>query len=499
MLSRREFGAATGSLVALQLCRLPAFAQGTLPARRSVGTLAPDDPDLLAYRRAVEAMQALPPTDPRNWQRQAQIHDDHCPHGNWYFLPWHRAYLVAFERICRQLSGKADFALPYWDWTVDRQLPPAFTSGTSVENKLNHPRPGFDPGDSLSDEFVGEEVIRFILDSPDFESLGSRRTAGQNSAALTWLRKGGETTELEGTPHNNVHRILSGDMGGFQSPRDPIFWLHHCNVDRLWAQWNADHLNSDESFWLDMDLSGQFANADGSAWSVKVADMAGRSTDTLGYRYEAAPQIAEVAERDTRLAQFRSLQSGARIRSLEEGGPETVELPGGSRGHLAATTNTRSADKNTPLSIPVKIGTSIEQLVPRQLIAPSGEERSVRSAEALRSGQSPRVTAQILNVEAPRDKSTFIRVFVNHDNLKPDTPISDPHYVTSLAFFAEDHHGDAHDSKRSFSVDITSALAKAERAGSLDGDQIVVQLVVIGEGEVSGTAVTPAAVEVTVL
>ena len=48
---------------------------------------------------------ALPPTDPRNWYRQAIIHLLDCPHANWWFLPWHRGYLLHFEEICRQLSG----------------------------------------------------------------------------------------------------------------------------------------------------------------------------------------------------------------------------------------------------------------------------------------------------------------------------------------------------------------------------------------------------------
>src|SRR5262245_59304005 len=73
--------------------------------RQSLGSLAPDDPILQSYRTAIERMKALPETDPRNWTRQARIHEDFCPHSNWLFLPWHRAYLAAFERIIRQMSG----------------------------------------------------------------------------------------------------------------------------------------------------------------------------------------------------------------------------------------------------------------------------------------------------------------------------------------------------------------------------------------------------------
>jgi tyrosinase len=50
-------------------------------------------------------MLALPPSDPRNWYRQEMIHVLDCPHANWWFLPWHRGYLLHFEEIYRQLSG----------------------------------------------------------------------------------------------------------------------------------------------------------------------------------------------------------------------------------------------------------------------------------------------------------------------------------------------------------------------------------------------------------
>jgi tyrosinase len=120
---------------------LPATEAQAQPAllRRSVGSMAANDPILISYRAAIKAMQALPTTDPRNWTSQAQIHNNFCPHGNWFFLPWHRAYLVAFERLCRQLSGNPNFALPYWDWTANPQLPAAFAAA----NFMGQPNPLF--------------------------------------------------------------------------------------------------------------------------------------------------------------------------------------------------------------------------------------------------------------------------------------------------------------------------------------------------------------------
>jgi tyrosinase len=78
---------------------------------------------LKSYAKAVRAMLALPPEDPRNWYRHAIIHTLDCPHGNWWFLPWHRGYLGWFEQICRELSGDPRFTLPYWDWTAEPRVP----------------------------------------------------------------------------------------------------------------------------------------------------------------------------------------------------------------------------------------------------------------------------------------------------------------------------------------------------------------------------------------
>ena len=106
--------------------------------RRDVNELRQDDTIIKAYRKAVAEMVRLDneePGNPLGWSKQANIHRNFCPHGNWFFLPWHRAYLHYFEDICRKLSGIEEFALPYWDWTRNPQIPAAFWG---EGNPLNH-------------------------------------------------------------------------------------------------------------------------------------------------------------------------------------------------------------------------------------------------------------------------------------------------------------------------------------------------------------------------
>ena len=44
--------------------------------------------------------------------------------------------------------------------------------------------------------------------------------------------------------HNRVHVWIGGDMGPGTSPNDPVFFLNHCNVDRIWSQWQQMHPGS---------------------------------------------------------------------------------------------------------------------------------------------------------------------------------------------------------------------------------------------------------------
>ena len=50
---------------------------------------------------------------------------------------------------------------------------------------------------------------------------------------------------LEGALHGKVHMAVGGNMAGPSSPSDPLFWLHHANIDRLWAAWQSKHAGQD--------------------------------------------------------------------------------------------------------------------------------------------------------------------------------------------------------------------------------------------------------------
>ena len=137
------------------------------------------------YGDAVGKLKLLGPADSRNWLSLADVHRNFCPHGNWYFLPWHRAYLLAIEDICATLVGDPLFALPYWDWTSFRQLPAAFVDDqvAGVSNPLFHLARRMKKNDTLTSMLspfgVDAEVIfgsgnmSTILNQPSFQTFGS--------------------------------------------------------------------------------------------------------------------------------------------------------------------------------------------------------------------------------------------------------------------------------------------------------------------------------------
>jgi tyrosinase len=173
--------------------------------------------------------------------------------------------LLEFERELQAVDPSV--TIPYWDWTVDR-MP---TSTLWQANFLGGNGTGSD--DRVADgPFAGQNgrwriTIADEVGSPDFlrRNMGGQDTARNlptsdlQQRVLTrtpydtepWddmLRNendpaawGGFRIGLEIPLHNLVHRWVGGNMLDMSSPNDPVFWLHHCNCDRLWSLWQFQH------------------------------------------------------------------------------------------------------------------------------------------------------------------------------------------------------------------------------------------------------------------
>ena len=172
------------------------------------------------------------------------------------FLPWHRQFLLLFEQSLQAID--ASVSLPYWNWAVDNSKTSAVWGndlmggdGTGQDNQVLTGPFAYSTGNwPIS---VGDTVpyLRRALGqgSPFLPSSANGKQA-LNSAAYdvapynNVVRSGFRGT-LEGWAgpgnHNQVHTWVGGQMVLTHSPNDPVFWLHHCNIDRLWAQWQASH------------------------------------------------------------------------------------------------------------------------------------------------------------------------------------------------------------------------------------------------------------------
>lgn len=271
--------AVLASLSAVGLAGLPlgskATGAGGVRVRRSIGDMRPDDPDIQALRRAIPLMRRS-----GAWEAQVVVHGDmsNRQHTSWRFLPWHRLLLARFEAIVAQVSGKADFALPYWDWGRD-PFPKLFFDDPVFRMK-NRTAPRTLIMDSGWFTAKLDDPFETYFGAPRLGDGGPRYCAGS----------------AEWSGHNLAHGYIGGDMNDLRrAPNDPIFWLHHANVDRCWALWRRR--NPDEVYpkaWRDEVLGG-FVGVDGKPAPTATA---GSTTDTIAFGYvyphdETLPLILE--------------------------------------------------------------------------------------------------------------------------------------------------------------------------------------------------------------
>jgi tyrosinase len=195
--------------------------------------------------------------------------DRNAAHSGPVFLPWHRFMLRQLEVNLQRVLGNNNFGLPYWDWALDGE-------GTAAQQKQSRIWAANCMGGSGSPVSTGP----FVFDPANAQSFtiridvnfngnlrqvrrGLRRELGGGVSTLpkrahaqgllgmtpydaspwdsnsTGFRNRLEGWQEPGAPalHNRVHVWVGGDMSPASSPNDPVFYLNHCNVDRLWEAW----------------------------------------------------------------------------------------------------------------------------------------------------------------------------------------------------------------------------------------------------------------------
>lgn len=447
---------------------------GAVLVRREIASIAPDDPIVTGYAGAVKRMRERDPDDPTSWTYQAAIHGtttkpalklwNQCQHATWYFLPWHRMFLYYFERIVRAAvvedGGPADWALPYWNYCLGGQhafLPEPFrTPAGNEESPLYVPQraPELNSGAEGMPDYV--TTPRRALERPDFigkAEFGGPRTGFQHSGE-TW-------GQLEQTPHNAVHVFVEGLMGRPETAAlDPIFWLHHANIDRLWSEWigmpGVHHVDPTDAAWRSFSFS--FFDEHRQEVSLHCADVL-ETAANLGYTYDTEPAPPPPPPR-----------------------PGTPTPP--------TVTTVSPAERRMIGATPADVTLTGEPTTVSVPIAPEAAQGFAANVHAY---------LNVEEIEGKRNPGVSYLVYADLEGGEPPHPES-PHYLGTLSFFgierAREPVGDEAPHALQASYDITPIARELEAQGKWAGHELPVTfapltLVPPGAGPTSGVESNP--------
>lgn len=388
--------------------------------RKSIWDLSSSE--VTRLNAAYAALRALPASDPRGWLPTAHVHCFYCSgssgnpsqieiHGGWYFMPWHRAYLYFHERILASLVGDDTFYLPYWDWDnpAHSVFPPTYmAAGSSLVDTFRFSTsPLASPLDGAFQTYqidipallADSDYELFMGTAPDnFNNYGGNVENGPHGLVHVWV----------GNPEIDFNDPLP-DMGILQTAaRDPIFFAHHTNIDKLWATWNAngpDHLNPTDCRW-----SGQRWNFydENKQWtSIAVSDV----LDTEGSLYY----------------NYYGLSSPV-AKSMAVGGKvfESVKAP----------THQTPEPTTSEVPLPAK--------------APEAFAATARKTKYV---------LHIDGIQLPPDLGAAIRVFVNLPTATADTPSTSPNYVGYFIIVPKVASGGLHSHRATnIALDVTKKL-----------------------------------------
>jgi len=255
------------------------------------------------------------------------------------FLPWHRYFIWQFELDLQAIDPAV--SLPYWDWTVDNSPDPSIVGSPWTDEFMGGTGDPAENFEVVTGSFSGNNgqwtLSLFDDDENEPHNPNLRRGLGNNplvtqlptsdqviacqqevpAYVAPWRAfdhlmpmqgvqavptKPSFSNRLEGwygsgSIHNRVHLwvaggadgINSGSMYWMSSPNDPIFFLHHCNIDRLWAQWQAAHPQEPyhpTGAGNEIGPSGHNLNDAMHPWGVAVTPSSVLNYHALGYAYE---------------------------------------------------------------------------------------------------------------------------------------------------------------------------------------------------------------------
>ncbi|XP_062096555.1 polyphenol oxidase, chloroplastic-like [Humulus lupulus] len=442
------------------------------------------------YNKALELMKALPDTDPRSFSQQADVHCAYCNgaydqngfpgvelqiHNSWLFFPFHRWYLYFYEKILGKLINDPTFAIPYWNWDnpPGMQMPVMFTNPNSVlydkfRSSKNQPPKLVDLDYNIDDILTPTTV-------PDKQQISTNLNVMYRSmvsnATNTELFFGGDFRageqpenspgSIENIPHGPIH-LWSGDetqtnfenMGNFYSAgRDPLFYCHHANVDRMWNIWKTlpgkRRKDITDPDWLNT----TFLFYDENAQLVRVNVKDSLESKKLGYIY----QDVELPWLKTKPKPRGKLKSKLKSKSKKV----ADALFGGGIGSAMAADE--SSTKLTPLSsFPITLNKSVTVSVARPKTGRSTKEKEEQDEVLV-----------ISEINYNRNQPVKFDVYVNDEDQDSTSGPDKSEFAGS--FVSVPHNTKSTDkTNTSLKLGITELL---EDVGAEDDDNVLITLV----------------------
>lgn len=349
------------------------------------------------------------------------------------------------------------------------------------------------PGGSFSHTFTTAGTLAYRVDqSQDMAgTVTVNAGAAMNRTDVRIFDEGIEFPNLEITVGTKVkwtnegvfsHGIASDDGTTFNVPsldpvgymrslfvsaRDPVFWMHHANIDRLWNRWlepavGGSNPPATETEWMDQEFT--FYRPDRSPVTMKVRDVL--SVYCLGYRYDDDPETEPAPVEAPAIVSRATPTAGAepRVSMLGENSPaEPIAL---------------GADRlTTPIALEAPADATLRRV-------------AMSEATPVAGAVSPRV---VLTLEGVRDTGAPAGIYEIYVNLPSD---ADPDFrgdsfVGLISLFGITAHAD-HGAADQQSFDITSAVRSAQERGDWAGE-VTVTFVAQGLVPPEGQAGTPAA------
>ncbi|KAK9268473.1 hypothetical protein L1049_000224 [Liquidambar formosana] len=321
------------------------------PMRKRCAAHLVNEEYIASYAHAIAKMKALPPEDPRSFMQQANVHCAYCSgyyhqvehkelqvHSSWLFFPFHRFYLYFYERILGKLIDDPTFALPFWNWDSrsphGMQMPTMYTHDKESPLYDNLRSVQHQPPTPVDLEYSPNRYIPPPPEDQVHRNLSTmyRQMVSNGNTSSLFLgcayRAGDDPCpgagSIEKVPHNTIHNWCGNeyqpkreDMGIFYSAaRDPIFFAHHSNVDRMWTIWKEKLGGKDfnDPDWLD--ASFLFYDENGQLVRVKVRDCLDHNNLRYDYQNVHIPWMKS-RPKPRRARASRTLSSRKDVPSIE--------------------------------------------------------------------------------------------------------------------------------------------------------------------------------------